>query len=113
MDLTSYILAKRYVDDTLGGAGVLSGKSAYEIAVQNGFSGTEKQWLESLQGKTPEIGSNGHWIIDGVDTGILATSKDYIDTLLKDYYTKKEIDNGVLIQSLSKEEIEEIITKGD
>lgn len=27
------------------------GKSAYEIAVQNGFVGTEKEWLESLKGK--------------------------------------------------------------
>lgn len=26
-----------------------AGKSAYEIAVKNGFSGTEKQWLESLK----------------------------------------------------------------
>jgi hypothetical protein len=26
------------------------GKSAYEIAVENGFVGTEAEWLESLQG---------------------------------------------------------------
>ena len=26
------------------------GKSAYEIAVENGFVGTEEEWLESLQG---------------------------------------------------------------
>lgn len=26
-----------------------SGKSAYEIAIQNGFIGTESQWLESLK----------------------------------------------------------------
>ena len=26
------------------------GKSAYEIAVENGFSGTEEEWLESLKG---------------------------------------------------------------
>lgn len=31
-------------------ATVLRGYSAYEIAVQNGFSGTEEEWLESLQG---------------------------------------------------------------
>ena len=29
----------------------LKGKSAYEIAVENGFIGTEAQWLESLKGK--------------------------------------------------------------
>ena len=26
------------------------GKTAYEIAVQNGFTGTETEWLESLEG---------------------------------------------------------------
>lgn len=29
----------------------LRGKSAYEIAVENGFAGTEAEWLESLHGK--------------------------------------------------------------
>ena len=30
---------------------VLRGYSAYEVAVQNGFKGTEKEWLESLKGE--------------------------------------------------------------
>lgn len=29
----------------------IKGKSAYEIACENGFNGTEKQWLNSLQGE--------------------------------------------------------------
>ena len=33
-----------------GGAGT-AGKSAYEIAVDNGFVGTETEWLESLKGE--------------------------------------------------------------
>lgn len=33
-----------------GGAGK-DGKSAYEIAVDNGFEGTEEEWLESLKGE--------------------------------------------------------------
>ena len=32
------------------------GASAYEIAVANGYVGTEEQWLESLQGRTPQRG---------------------------------------------------------
>jgi len=32
------------------------GASAYEIAVANGYIGTEEQWLESLQGRTPQRG---------------------------------------------------------
>lgn len=38
------------------------GLSAYEIAVKNGFEGTEQQWLESLKGADGVDGTNG---IDG------------------------------------------------
>ena len=31
-----------------------AGKSAYDIAVENGFKGTETEWLESLKGKDGE-----------------------------------------------------------
>ena len=49
MEISSYILAKKYVDATLSGAGALQGKSAYDIAVANGFKGTEKEWLQTLE----------------------------------------------------------------
>lgn len=42
-----------------------NGKSAYEIAVENGFKGTEKEWLESLKGSQGEPGKAG----DKGDTG--------------------------------------------
>ena len=60
------------------------GKSAYEIAKENGFNGTETEWLASLKGatgapgangkdgedgKTPYIGDNGNWYIGVDDTG--------------------------------------------
>ncbi len=35
------------------------GKSAYQVAVDNGFSGTEAQWLASLKGETGETGPQG------------------------------------------------------
>ena len=61
-----------------GGSGT-AGKSAYEIAVDNGFVGTEAEWLESLKGAdgdngiTPHIDSvTKNWHIGTVDTGILA-----------------------------------------
>ena len=73
-----------------GGSGT-AGKSAYEIAVDNGFVGTETEWLESLKGAdgtdgkdgtngkngengiTPHIDSTTkNWHIGAVDTGILA-----------------------------------------
>lgn len=34
----------------VGCANDVDGKSAYEIAVENGFDGTEQQWLDSLKG---------------------------------------------------------------
>lgn len=71
---TTYILAKKYVDATLSGNGALQGKSAYEIAVENGFTGTETEWLESLNGTSPHIGDNGNWFIGDIDTGISATN---------------------------------------
>lgn len=40
------------------------GKSAYEVAVANGFSGTESEWLLSLKGADGKDGANG---IDGKD----------------------------------------------
>lgn len=39
----------------------LRGKSAYEIAVENGFVGTEAEWLQSLHGK------DGKTPVKGVD----------------------------------------------
>ena len=48
MEISSYILAKRYVDEVLVGAGALQGKSAYQVALDNGFKGSEIEWLESL-----------------------------------------------------------------
>ena len=35
------------------------GKSAYEIAVEHGFSGTESEWLASLKGDKGEKGERG------------------------------------------------------
>ena len=38
--------------------GVLYGKDAYEIAVEQGFEGSEEEWLESLKGPKPEKGKD-------------------------------------------------------
>ena len=83
MDFTTLALLKRYVSDTIANAeGFISGKSAYEIAVENGFLGNETEWLKSLVGATPYIGINNHWFIDGKDTGISA-SPDLSEFLAK------------------------------
>lgn len=69
-----------------GGTGA-DGKSAYEIAWDHGFRGTEEEWLESLKGETPRIGENGNWFIGDEDTGAFADiqtlSPDELDDLLQ------------------------------
>lgn len=69
MDIVTYVLAKGYTDNVLANGEGLKGESAYEIAVANGFKGTEEEWLASL---SPSISEDGNWIIGGVDTGVVA-----------------------------------------
>lgn len=58
------------------------GDSAYQVAVKNGFSGTEQQWLASLKGDTGNAGTPGGNAtvsisnISGVGTGVKFTNPD-------------------------------------
>ena len=45
----------------------INGKSAYQVAVDNGFVGTEAQWLESLHGQDGKDGADGKDGVDGKD----------------------------------------------
>lgn len=82
----------------------IDGKSAYQIAVDNGFTGTEIEWIESLKGETGSKGDKGdkgdpgeqgskgidgkngltpnidpetkHWCIGETDTGVIAEGKN-------------------------------------
>ena len=49
-----------------------NGKSAYEIAQENGFTGSVTEWLESLKGLSPHIGEDGNWYIGEKNTGVTA-----------------------------------------
>lgn len=51
MDLITIAYLKNLIAREGGGGSVPgpAGKSAYEIAVDNGFEGTQKEWLESLK----------------------------------------------------------------
>ena len=84
------------------------GYSAYEIAVQNGFVGTEEEWLESLKGETGEpgtpfgdltpeqkeelrgeTGKSAYQV--AVDNGYQGTEEDWVnDFLTSDGYIKKQ-----------------------
>src|SRR5699024_8766786 len=43
------------------------GKSAYQVAVDNGFEGTEEEWLASLKGPKGDTGDTGPAGKDGAD----------------------------------------------
>lgn len=83
MDIVTYALLKKQISES----GV-TGKSAYEIAVEHGYVGTEEQWIASLHGAngqdgedgedgiSPHIGDNGNWWIGDIDTDVKAEAPD-------------------------------------
>lgn len=118
MDLVTYALLKKYVKASLAGAGALQGKdgkSAYEIAVENGFSGSEQEWVSGLvgiPGETPYIGSNGNWFIGAVDTGVSATpSMSYNDLTDKPTLNGEVIEGDMEIQSIPLSNIDILFRK--
>lgn len=103
---------------------VAYGKSAYDLAVKNGFEGSEEDWLASLKGEqgdkgdqgdagfTPYIGGNGNWWIDDTDTGYYGSGarivegsykgtgtygKENPNTLTFDFCPKLVVFSGVAI----------------
>jgi hypothetical protein len=68
---------------------VAFGKSAYDLAVQEGFEGSLEDWLATNKGEpgyTPTVGINNHWWINGQDTGV--------DVALKTVVTGSYIGTG-------------------
>ena len=61
-----------------------NGKSAFEIAVENGFVGTEAEWLESLKGKDGAVGPQGEQGPPG---------KDGVTPDMSEYSTKADYEN--------------------
>lgn len=118
MDIITYALAKKYIKASLAGAGALKGdkgdpgKSAYEIAVKNGYSGSEQEWISSLAGvpgQTPHIGANGNWYIGAVDTGVKAGAvTSYNDLTDKPTLNGDIIEGDMEIQSIPLEVIENL-----
>lgn len=67
MDVITLAVAKKLAESGTGTPGQ-DGKSAYEIAVENGFEGTEEEWLASLKGDPGEDGATPNISIGTVDT---------------------------------------------
>ena len=58
-----------------------AGKSAYELAVENGYQGTEDEWLSSLIGDKGDTGATGAAGSDGKSAYELAVENGYQGTL--------------------------------
>lgn len=72
-----------YVTDLSGATGLTgpAGKSAYELAVDNGFEGTEEEWLDSLSAKyTPIEGDVPLKPITGAEYAALTEEEKGSDT---------------------------------
>lgn len=59
----------------------VEGKSAYEIAKEKGFQGTEDEWLESIKGDKGDAGAQGTAGKDGVDGNNGLDGKDGVGVL--------------------------------
>lgn len=85
------------------------GKTAYEIAVENGYTGTESEWLQSLQGKDGVNGLDG---ADGKDSEITIKSlydeavlngydKSYLE-FIEEYLSTEFSNDYIMNESLTK-----------
>ena len=72
------------------GANGINGKSAFEIAVENGFIGTETEWLESLKGKDGADGKDGAVGPQG-EQG--PPGKDGVTPDMSEYSTKEDYED--------------------
>lgn len=105
---------------------VIRGKSAYEVAVANGFDGTEEEWLASLQGEQGiqgiqgEQGEKGDPGEDGKDYDY-GNIRDTLEITLKstDWADNKQTipanaisENSTLVASPTTESTEAYIASG-
>lgn len=89
---------------------VIRGESAYEVAVRNGFSGTEAEWLESLKGKDGRDGSaveRGYSAYEiAVRNGFSGTEAEWLQSIVGErgsagFSTLAEAANRALLSTVS------------
>lgn len=83
------------------------GKSAYEIAVENGFSGTQEEWLESLKGSDLNIEDIYQSAVDnGYEGTYLEFLKEYLSTdgdiiINENTYTESSVNYDILFSTVA------------
>ena len=83
LDLYTQLLKK--LSEMQTGANGKDGRSAYEIAIENGFVGTAAEWLESLKGMNGVDGKDGLPGKDGKDGADGLPGKDGVSPDLTNY----------------------------
>jgi len=84
-----------------------SGESAYEIAVRNGFSGTEEEWLESLKGSDLNIEDIYSSAVENGYTGTyLEFLKEYLTTegdviVNQNTYSDTAVNNDIFFSTVA------------
>ena len=61
----------------------LQGKSAYEIAVENGFQGTVNEWLDSLKGESGDDGLSAYEV--ALENGFEGTIEEFFESINSAY----------------------------
>ena len=128
IDVVTLALAKKYTKESLAGAGALKGekgdpftyndftpeqllalkgengidgKSAYQLAVEKGFAGTEAEWIASLKGETGPIGPQGEIGPQGLKGETGATGPQGIQGPKGDNYQITEADYAAIAGMVS------------
>ena len=128
VDVVTLALAKKYTKESLAGAGALKGekgdpftyddftpeqllalkgengidgKSAYQLAVEKGFVGTEAEWVASLKGETGPIGPQGEVGPQGLKGETGATGPQGIQGPKGDNYQITEADYAAIAGMVS------------
>lgn len=100
IDWTNYY-TKPEINEIISRAEFKRGKSAYEIAVEKGYEGSEEEWLESIRGQDGYTPVKGIDYFDGADGYTPQKGIDYNDgqdgyTPVKgvDYFDGKDGEDG-------------------
>ena len=128
IDVVTLALAKKYTKESLAGAGALKGekgdpftyddftpeqllalkgengidgKSAYQLAVEKGFVGTEAEWVASLKGETGPMGPQGEIGPQGLKGETGATGPQGIQGPKGDNYQITEADYAAIAGMVS------------
>ncbi len=79
-------------------SGSSNGKSAYDLAVENGYKGTVKEWLASLAGENGEVGEKGERGESAyelaVKNGYKGTEKQWLASLIEQGKSGADGKNG-------------------